>query len=212
MNEDANPQIDGMEIIDATQNAVIEAVDNVSGMITETTAETQADNHHHEIFYKTAEFWVGFAFILVVVVLARPVGGLLKSMLVKRRDEIADRISQAEKLHDDAQKLLADYERKFVHAEEEAGEVLEKSQRQIEQIRRTENHKLEAEMALKRKEAENLITSAQLKTSAEINSQTTQKAVRTAKAFIKNNITSEQQSALIDLSIDNVVRKITTLS
>lgn len=212
MNEDANPQLDGMEIIDATQNAVIEAVDNVSGMIAETTAETQTESHHHEVFYKTAEFWVGFAFILVVVVLAKPVGGLLKSMLVKRRDEIADRISQAEKIHDDAQKLLADYERKYVHAEEEAGELLEKSRRQIEQTRRTENNKLEKELALKRREADNLIVSAQLKTLNEINGKTADKAVRTAMAFIKDNLTPDRQSALIDESISNVINKINTLN
>ena len=73
----------GKEIIDAAQNAVMQAADDVSGII-ENTAEQL--HGHEEIFYQSAEFWVGVAFVLVVLLLAGPVGRLVRSMLNKRID------------------------------------------------------------------------------------------------------------------------------
>lgn len=208
MNEDNISSIDGVGLIDATQNAVIEAVDNVSGIIAETTTEAPVSEHHHEIFYKTAEFWVGFAFILVVVALVKPIGGLLKSMLSKRRDDIADKINQAEKLHDDAQKLLAEYERKFVHVNDEVALVLEKSENQIEHTRQEERRKLNNELNLKSREADGIIASAQMQTLSEINTKTAEKAVQTARRFLAANLTDQERARMIDESIERICDKI----
>lgn len=101
----------GKEIIDAAQNAVMQAVDDVSGII-ENTAEQL--HGHEEIFYQSAEFWVGVAFVLVVLLLAGPIGRLVRSMLNKRIDNITKRIHDAAELRDEAQKLLADYEKNFL--------------------------------------------------------------------------------------------------
>lgn len=208
MNDDTASQIDGMELIDKTQNAVIEAVDSVSGLIAETAETTETPTHEHEIFYKSAEFWVGFAFILVVVALAKPISRLLKGMLTKRRDEISERINQAEKLHDDAQKLLAEYERKYVHAEEEADIVLQKANRQIENVRTEELKKLESELKQKQKDADGIISSVKAKTEAEINSKTAKQAIKTAYLYLKENISPEQHAKLIDESIKNITEKL----
>lgn len=68
----------GKEIIDATQNAVIEAAENVANIIDNTAAELDG---HHEVFYQSAEFWVAMAFVLVVAALARPIGRTVVALL-----------------------------------------------------------------------------------------------------------------------------------
>lgn len=208
MNDELNSQIDSVEFIDATQNAVIEAVDNVSELITETSLTTEQDGHAHEIFYKTAEFWVGFAFILVVVALSKPVSKLLRAMLVKRRNEIIDRINDAEKLHDDAQKLLAEYERKFINAQKEADAILQKSNELVQKTRESETKKLNNELNQKRKEADNLIAAAQSRILNEINTKTSTKAINAAKAYILDHLDTKAKSKLIDESIKNIIAKI----
>ena len=97
------------EIIDATQNAVLNAAETVADVI-ETTA--QEIGGHEEVFYQSAEFWVAMSFVLVVVGLARPIGKVLHSLLQKRGENIAERISSAATMKEDAQKLLAQYEKK----------------------------------------------------------------------------------------------------
>ena len=119
----------GKEIIDATQNAVIEAAENVANIIDNTAAELDG---HHEVFYQSAEFWVAMAFVLVVAALARPIGRTVVALLKKRIARIIARIREASALQEDAQKLLADYEKKFLNAESEAAAILKKAEKEVD--------------------------------------------------------------------------------
>ena len=193
----------GKEIIDAAQNAVMQAADDVSGII-ENTAEQL---HGHEaIFYQSAEFWVGVAFVLVVLLLAGPVGRLVRSMLNKRIDNITKRIHDAAELRDEAQKLLADYEKKFLNADKEAQAILNKSQKEIEYLKKENLAKLEEEMKIKEKEAEDRITASKEKAAREISDLTSELTIKTVKAAIVKNLDAKTQNKLIDDSISLITR------
>ena len=193
----------GKEIIDAAQNAVMQAADDVSGII-ENTAEQL--HGHEEIFYQSAEFWVGVAFVLVVLLLAGPVGRLVRSMLNKRIDNITKRIHDAAELRDEAQKLLADYEKKFLNADKEAQAILNKSQKEIEYLKKENLDKLEEEMKIKEKEAEDRITASKEKAAREISDLTSELTIKTVKAAIVKNLDTKTQNKLIDDSISLITR------
>ena len=189
----------GKEIIDAAQNAVMQAADDVSGII-ENTAEQL--HGHEEIFYQSAEFWVGVAFVLVVLLLAGPVGRLVRS----RIDNITKRIHDAAELRDEAQKLLADYEKKFLNADKEAQAILNKSQKEIEYLKKENLAKLEEEMKIKEKEAEDRITASKEKAAREISDLTSELTIKTVKAAIVKNLDAKTQNKLIDDSISLITR------
>jgi F-type H+-transporting ATPase subunit b len=193
----------GKEIIDAAQNAVMQAADDVSGII-ENTAEQL--HGHEEIFYQSAEFWVGVAFVLVVLLLAGPVGRLVRSMLNKRIDNITKRIHDAAELRDEAQQLLADYEKKFLNADKEAQAILNKSQKEIEYFKKENLAKLEEEMKIKEKEAEDRITASKEKAAREISDLTSELTIKTVKAAIVKNLDAKTQNKLIDDSISLITR------
>ncbi len=193
----------GKEIIDAAQNAVMQAADDVSGII-ENTAEQL--HGHEEIFYQSAEFWVGVAFVLVVLLLAGPVGRLVRSMLNKRIDNITKRIHDAAELRDEAQKLLADYEKKFLNADKEAQAILNKSQKEIEYLKKENLDKLEEEMKIKEKEAEDRITASKEKAAREISDLTSELTIKTVKVAIVKNLDAKTQNKLIDDSISLITR------
>lgn len=193
----------GKEIIDAAQNAVMQAADDVSGII-ENTAEQL--HGHEEIFYQSAEFWVGVAFVLVVLLLAGPVGRLVRSMLNKRIDNITKRIHDAAELRDEAQKLLADYEKKFLNADKEAQAILNKSQKEIEYLKKENLAKLEEGMKIKEKEAEDRITASKEKAAREISDLTSELTIKTVKAAIIKNLDAKTQNKLIDDSISLITR------
>lgn len=171
-------------------------------------AESDFAEHAHEPFYKEGEFWVGFAFILVVVFLFKPVGSMLKSMLLKRRDGIIDQINQAEKLRDDAQVLLAQYEKKFLHAKDEADEILTKSESEIELLKSQTLNSLENELNAKRREVENSIDAATEKARKEINSLIGAQTVNIVKEKILQNTGAKQHSKLIDNSVENILKRL----
>ena len=81
-----------------------------SNIIETTTVELDG---HHEAFYQGAEFWVAMAFVLVVAALARPIGKTVVALLKKRIACIISRLEEASTLQEDAQKLLAEYEKKI---------------------------------------------------------------------------------------------------
>lgn len=185
------------EIIDATQNAVIEAADSVANII-ETTAY---DIHGQEAFYEHPTFWVAVSFVLVILVLGKPVGKLVKTMLQKRVDGIIKRITDAANLKDDAQKLLVEYERKFINADAEADRILQKNKREIELLKKESLGKLKSDMAIKEKEAEGRLAAAQDEAMKEIANLSSELTIKAVKAAITEKLDSKAQDELIDNSI-----------
>lgn len=187
------------EIIDATQDAVLNAADNVVSVIENTAHEISG---HSEVFYQSAEFWVAVSFVLVVVLLARPVGKIAYRLLKKRGENIAGRIYEVECLKEDAQKLLSEYERKYRKAEQEAQEILARSEREINLLKRENLAKLEDAMANKEREAKARIVSAQEKAVQEIAAQTSSLTISAVKAVLAKTLDERQQDRLIDESIE----------
>lgn len=188
----------GKEIIEATQNAVMEAAQNVSDMIGQTATEIEGS---HEAFYLEAEFWVAAAFVLVVVALAKPIGKALSLMLKKRIADIITRIDEASQLQMDAQKLLAEYQNKFNKAQDEANEILKKSQKEVEYFKTESLSKLEQDMKVKTSEADERLNSAKEKAAQEITSLTSELTIQAVRQTIFNKLGKSEKSKLIDNSI-----------
>lgn len=174
------------------------------------TLDEAADfvSHPDEPFYLEAEFWVGMAFVLVVVFLARPVAKALKNLLAKHRDGVILQISQAEKLRDDAQVLLSQYERQFLNAKNEAQAILDKSNKEIELLKENTLTKLENDLNARRKEVENKITAETEKYHKEINELIGVKTVSLVKEKLVSVLDEQKHSRLIDNSIEKILKKL----
>ncbi len=197
--------------ISENDNILLNVSEDVAATVDKTENLSVLEAHGEEVFYQTAEFWVGFAFILVVVLLFKPLGKMLKSMLVKRRSEIIDQITQAEHLRDDAQKLLAQYEKKFLHAKDEANEILERSEKEIELLKNDELQKLEQDLEIRRKEVENSIALSAEKVRNEINKTIASLAVDKVKKHLHTHLTPADHEKLIDASLDKVIKKFSSV-
>lgn len=197
--------------ISENDNILLNVSEDVAATVDKTENLSVLEAHGEEVFYQTAEFWVGFAFILVVVLLFKPLGKMLKSMLVKRRSEIIDQITQAEHLRDDAQKLLAQYEKKFLHAKDEANEILERSEKEIELLKNDKLQKLEQDLEIRRKEVENSIALSAEKVRNEINKTIASLAVDKVKKHLHTHLTPADHEKLIDASLDKVIKKFSSV-
>lgn len=194
--------IPNKEILDATQDAVLNAASTVAGALENTAQELGA--HGAEPFYLHAEFWVGAAFVIAVLGLAKPVGSALKKLLKGRGEAIAARINDAVALKEEAQKLLADYERKFRGAEKEASDILQRSEREIELIKRETLAKLEAEMAIKEKEAKVRLKTAEADAAKEIANKTADVTLSVVKKVLSDTLDEAALNQLIDSSIEQI--------
>lgn len=191
------------EIIDTTQNAVIEAADSVAQVVE--SVEHQISGHGGA-FYENPEFWVAMAFVLVVLALSRPIARLLGELLNRRIEAIADRITEAQKLNEDAQKLLSEYEKKYLNAEKEARNILRRSEKEIELLKEERLKKLEADMEMRQKEAEQRIEATQEAAVKEIMALTSEAAVRALKEVLARDLTKKEQDRLIEASIAEIAK------
>ncbi len=194
----------GNELIDATQNAIIDAAENVTGIFDAATAKTVASEAHLEPFYTEIEFWVGMAFVLSVIVLLKPLFLFIRSALQRRIQNVAQAIDDAVKLRDDAQILLADYERKYQNAAKEAQEIIDNSRISLERFKKTELANLQESLKLKEKEAERRIKTSTAKVQNEINSSASVLSVQLAQKAIQKYLKETDQSRLIDDAIDEL--------
>ncbi|MBE6448130.1 MAG: F0F1 ATP synthase subunit B [Alphaproteobacteria bacterium] len=186
------------EIIDATQDAVLGAVDSVVSVIENTAHELGG---HHEPFYLSAEFWVAMSFVFVVLFLAYPIAKKAKKMLRKRASAIGKRIEDAAVLKEDAQKLLAEYERKYRKAKQEAQEILSRAEKEVALLRKESLARLDSSMASKEREAKARIKSAQDAALKDVLDVTVDKTVATVKKLMAQKMDAKMQDKLIEQSI-----------
>ena len=191
----------GEQLIDATQDAIMGAAENVSEVIGVAASKTMPQEVHHEPLYMEVEFWVGMAFVLSVMLLFKPLGKFIKAALQNRVKRVIDSIDEASKLRDDAQKLLADYERKFVNVEAETAQIVEQSRKNLQNIKNLELAKLKTDSENKEKEAERRIATATEKAKNEINLSASRISVDLAQKAINRYLQNTDKSKLIDEAI-----------
>ena len=198
----------GNDLIDATQNAIIDAAENVSEVFDKANPDI-AHQLTEVPFYADVEFWVGMAFILSIVVLAKPAYRFLKSAMRGKIESVKNQIADAEKLRDDAQELLAQYERKFAATEAEVAEILKQAEKNIANQKKNDLATLKENTAVKEKEIKRRILSSTENVMAEINQSVARSSVEVAKKAILAHISKANKSTLIDeaiVSLDKFIK------
>lgn len=198
----------GHDLIDATQNAIMDAAENVSEAIG--VAGNAVTELPESPFYTEVHFWVGVAFVLAILCIIKPIVKFSKAGLQRRINKVVEDIDNAAKLRDDAQELLANYERKFVNAQDEAQQMLAKARSNMQNIKKRETERLRIELKNKERETERRIAAATEKTKAEINTSASKASVDLAYRAINRYLQVTDKSKLIDEAIaelDKFVQK-----
>ena len=198
----------GHDLIDATQNAIMDAAENVSEAIG--VAGNAVTELPESPFYTEVHFWVGIAFVLAILCIIKPIVKFSKAGLQRRINKVVEDIDNAAKLRDDAQELLANYERKFVNAQDEAQQMLAKARSNMQNIKKRETERLRIELKNKERETERRIAAATEKTKAEINTSASKASVDLAYRAINRYLQVTDKSKLIDEAIaelDKFVQK-----
>lgn len=154
-----------------------------------------------EIFYQSAEFWVGCAFVLVVYLLAKPIYKAVKAMIEQRIKRIKDELQYAEELKLDAQKLYAEYERKYLNTEQEVAQIIANEEAVIEENKKRKMQAMESWLRQKNAEADARIEMAAEKANTEINALISRKTIAILKSIFRTKITKAEHQKLINSSI-----------
>ncbi|WP_372605002.1 F0F1 ATP synthase subunit B [Actibacterium sp.] len=154
-------------------------------------------------------FVVLLAFILFVIVLIYfKVPGMIGGMLDKRADEIRDELEKAKALREEAQTILASYERKQQEVKEQSARIVEHAKQEAQNAAAEARKELAASIVRRIQAAEDQIASAEAAAVRAIRDRAISVAVAAAAEVIGKKMTADSGNALIEDGIKQVEAKL----
>lgn len=159
--------------------------------------------------FSDPSFWVLLGFLVVIGIFIR-VGApkMAMSALDKRGQRIADEINEARRMREEAQELLAQYQRRQREAEDEAAAIIEQAKKDAKAMAAEAREKINAQLERRAKSAEEKIARAEAQAMAEVRGRAADVAVQAAREIIRERMDSGAQSAYIDRSIAEIRGKL----
>lgn len=158
--------------------------------------------------FRDAEFWVLVAFILFVGVIAWKARGAILGALDGRAARIRAEIDEAQRLREEAQALLADYQRKQKQALGEAEAMIRGAEEEARRLKARTEAELAA--ALKRREQQALdrIAQAEAQALAEVRNLAADLAVAATEKILRDKLDPAKADALLSDSIAELPRRL----
>ncbi|MEQ9640365.1 MAG: ATP F0F1 synthase subunit B [Alphaproteobacteria bacterium] len=156
-----------------------------------------------------ATFFVGLAFVVFVGVLVYfGVHKMLLKSLDERASAIRDEIDEAQRLREEAQALLAGYERKQRDALKEAEEMVAHAREEAEREARESIDKLDAALARREQLALDKIALAEAQAEREVRAAAVDLAIDAAAKVIETQVAGARGEALVDDAIKDLRQRL----
>ncbi|MBZ0217136.1 MAG: ATP F0F1 synthase subunit B [Fimbriimonadaceae bacterium] len=156
----------------------------------------------------TPEFWVAVSFVLFVALMLKfGVPSMLARALDKRAVDIRAELEEAQKLREEAQAVLAEYQRKRRDAESEASDIITLAKEEAERLAAETRVKLEESLERRLKMAELKISQAEIQAEQDVRAITADAAIKAAESVIAAKMTSKAQADLVAESIKELKSK-----
>ncbi len=147
-------------------------------------------------------FWVAVGMVGFLAMLAYlGVPKLITKALDDRADAIKNELDEARRLKEEAQSLLAEYERKQKAATEEAQSIIAQAKEEAEALAVETEKKLEETIDRRTKMAENKILQAQLQARKNVQAYAADIAVQATEQILSSDLSKAKANSLIDDSI-----------
>ena len=157
----------------------------------------------------TAEFWVAVAFaIFVGVLIYLGAHKLIIDALDERAAKIKAELDEARRLREEAQSLLAEYERKKDDAAREAAGIIEGAKQEAERLAAEAKTKSEEFLARRTKLAETKIAQAEAQAVADVRNAAAEAAVAAAERVLTDTVKGKLAEDFIDKGIAEVKAKL----
>lgn len=163
---------------------------------------------HHGAFYESATFWVAAAFILLVVYFWKKVSAAVTNGLDVRAAKIKATLDEARQLREDAQALLAEYQRKQRDALKDAEDIIAHAKDEAKRMKAKAKTDMADSIKRREKQAIDRIAQAEAQATAEVRNLAVDLAVSAAKTVMVESLTAAKSNALIDDSIKGLSGKL----
>lgn len=156
-----------------------------------------------------ATFWALVALILFLALLAYvKVPGMLAGQLDQRAARISNELEDARRLREEAQQLLAEYQRKRKEAEKEAGDIVAAAKREAEAIVRDAKQKTDEYVARRTELAEGKIAQAERDAVNQVRANAVDIAVEASRRLLADKVDAGKDAELFRSALEDVRTKL----
>lgn len=145
--------------------------------------------------------WTALVFLLLLAILWKFAWGPLAEGLDRREQNIQDQIAQADRTHEQAKELLAQYQQKLAASEEEVRAILEQGRRDADQLGREMIEKTREETRAEKQRALEQIDAAATDAMKELARQGANLAVELAGKIVRAELKPEHHARLIEQTL-----------
>jgi F-type H+-transporting ATPase subunit b len=148
------------------------------------------------------------ALVVLIAVIFRPLSRIVVSALDSHAAKVRAELDGAKRLREEAESLLADYQRQRVSGEDQARAIVEHAR--VETERQIERHRAELEASLKRRTEQVIGRIAQEEARAlqELRAYAATLAIRTTERLLRERVDGPHAQALLDGAIQQIGRKL----
>ena len=147
--------------------------------------------------------FVGLLLFFALIVYLK-VPGMMAKALDERAEKISNELAEAKRLREEAQHLLAEYQRKRKEAEQEAGDIVAAAKREADLLVDDARKKTEEYVARRSALAETKIAQAERDAVNEVRGRAVDIAVAAAGRLLADRIDSKADAALFKSALDDV--------
>lgn len=154
-------------------------------------------------------FWVAVGFVLFFgVIIFLKVPKMVTGMLDGRAEEIRNSLDQAASLREEAQQLLAEYQRKQRDAVKETEQMVAQAKAEAERLSKAGAEKLEETLKRREQLAVEKIAQAEADAIREVRAISVDVAVAATRSLIAANMDGGKSDALVDEAISDLSKKL----
>lgn len=155
-----------------------------------------------------ATFWVFVAFIIFVALIAWKARGAIAGALDARAEAIRTEIEEAQRLREEAQALLADYQRKQRDALTEVESMLRAAEEEAGRLRERAAKDLDESLKRREQQALDRIAQAEAAAQQEVRNMAVDLAVSATRKLLEDKIGDDKAAELIDDAIGELPGKL----
>ncbi len=154
------------------------------------------------------EFWVALAMVVIILAALRPVLRTVNTNLDKRAGAIRAEIAEARKLREDAQALLAQYQKKQREAMAEAESIIAQARADAARLKTEAEADLIASIERRKQQALDRIAQSEAQALKDVRNTAVDVALAAAEKLIRETVGQTQQQALADKAIAELPQRL----
>jgi F-type H+-transporting ATPase subunit b len=159
--------------------------------------------------FASAEFWVGVAFVIFWGVLIYfGVPGKALTSLDSRSKRIADELTEAKRLRQDAENLLKEYEAKRAAAEREAADIVSSARDEAQRLAQEAQEKMADFVRRRTASAEARIAQAEAQASQEVRAAAIEAAIKASERVLRQEVSGQAGASLVTQGLSDVRAKL----